>query len=194
MAYTAEAVGYPSAQCWVAGENLTALPLVTGRLMILVHVVHRADDRDLVDHLGRVRQQFAHPRAALAVAGKLPVAAHHLALHAAPGRGDLGEFLWSIRAVKFLKRRFGIKQIHLRRPALHAELNHRLSPRRKVRLARTRVHRQRRLVMRPRPVQIAREQRRQSRAVQAILHAVKKLSAVDGIRIHLNRCTKTPRY
>ena len=162
--------------------------------MILVHVVHRADDRDLVDHLGRVRQQFAHPRAALAVAGKLPVAAHHLALHAAPGRGDFGKFLRSIRTMKFLQRRFGIKQIHLRRPTLHAELNHRLSPRRKVRLARTRVHWQRRLMMRLYPVQIAREQRRQGRAVQTVLDAVEKLSAVDGVRIHLNRCTKTPRY
>ena len=126
--------------------------------MILVHVVHRADDRDLVDHLGRVRQQFAHPRAALAVAGKLPVAAHHLALHTAPGRGDLGEFLWGIRPVKFLQRRFGIKQINLRRTTLHTELDHRLGTRRKVRLTRTRVHRQGRLMMWLRPIHIAGKQ------------------------------------
>ena len=193
LVFTAEPVGDPRAERRVAGENLAALPLVTGRLMVFVHVVHGADDRNLIDHLSRVRQQFAHPRAALAMPGKLPMTAHHLALHAAPGRGDLGEFLRCFLPVILVQRRLGIKQVHLRRPALHAKLDDRLGPRRKVRLARARIHRQCWLVVRFLAVQIARQQRGQRHAVQAVLHTVKKLPAVDEVRVHINQCTKTPR-
>lgn len=82
---------------------------------------------------------------------------------------------------------FGIKQVDLARPALHAEVNDRCCPRRKMRLLGDQVQRFRR-VGNALPgkggssIKILREQGSQRSTKEAIGSPIKKVAAVNSIR------------
>ena len=75
----AQAVDDPAPQRRPAGDARDAAVEVADRdLVAVVPGVHRADDADVVDDPGRVRQQLGDLGAALAVLGELPRAAEQL--------------------------------------------------------------------------------------------------------------------
>ena len=87
--------------------------------------VHRADERDIVHTLRQVRHRLADPHTALAMLLEFERAAHQRA-------SRLGKFHFAgdlvkvRRAVLPIQLWLGIKQVHLARPTIHEQLDHRL--------------------------------------------------------------------
>ena len=135
----AESVGDPRAEHRMAREGLAGEPFEDRRFVIGMHVVHRADDRHLVDVLGGVGQQFRHPGSAFAVLGELKRALHQRALTIVLEDRAGRDLSRGRLAVVGLERLLGIEQVDLRRPSLHAKLNDGAGRSGEVRLLRAEV-------------------------------------------------------
>ncbi len=123
----AESVGGPGAQAGPAGDLVAGLHGGDGRLVVDRLGVHRANEAHLIDHLGRVRQQFAHPHATLAMSGKLELGRSNrkACLAAGHGREALPH---AHRIGQVLVEPLGhlglvIVQVHLRRAADHVQVD-----------------------------------------------------------------------
>ncbi len=123
----AEPIGCPGAQARFAGDLVARLHVRDRRLMVDRVGVHAADEAHVVDHLGRVRQQFADPHPALAVLSEFVFRRGDRK----PGlaRGHAGEPLAvanRIRQIlieKILHLRLVVVQVHLRRSADHVQID-----------------------------------------------------------------------
>ena len=105
------------------------MDFVQRRLVREVRGIERADQRDVIDLLGKVRQGIGNPHAALAALGKL-----ERAFHQRPGRfgkldfaGDLREVILPVPLVELV---LGIEQVHLARAAVHEQVDDGFGPRR----------------------------------------------------------------
>ncbi len=156
--------------------------------------IHRANDRNVIDHPSQVRQQLGDFRSARTLFGKLPRRAKHLGTRLS--RVVVLHLAGELLPVEFVELRLGIEQVHLARPALHEHRDHRLGPRRKARRLRLQVIRrldqvrlvEQRLGIRGQQPLIA-QQCGQSNRAQAKAAASKKLTAGKG-KIHVPIITK----
>ena len=113
LVHATQTISNPRTHCWMARESFPALPFITGRLMVLMHIEHRPDNRNLINLFCRVRQQLTYPCSTLPVLRKLPVTAHDFPLHTATRRRYLSKLLRGILAVILFQRRLWVKKIHL---------------------------------------------------------------------------------
>jgi len=115
----AEAVQHPRAEAGAGRRDGAVVHQEQGGAVVGVVGVHRADDAEVVDVPGRVRQQLADRQAALAAGLKL---VRHR--HAAAGgifRAEI-DFLRPLPR-ELVESRLGIEKVPLKRPAVHEELN-----------------------------------------------------------------------
>ena len=91
--------------------------------------VHAANEAQIIDVLGHVREQFRGPAAGLAVLPESPQRFHHAVLH------DLASFGQRARVVKLthlpiklVERRLVIERVHMADTARHEEKNDSLRP------------------------------------------------------------------
>ena len=128
LAGVAQAVMQPGADRGPAGQLRAGLEKRDGRAVVDRLGEHRADDAQVVGDLCGVRQQFADPRAALAMLLELIGRANHrqarlVATHAGEPLAlphAVGQFL----AVVLVQQRLVIEQINLRRRAGLKEEDH----------------------------------------------------------------------
>ena len=108
------------------------------RFVIGMHREHGTDHAEPVCLLRETRHEIRNPHAGLAMLRKLERAAHQAAglLRSGKVGGDLIEIGF---AVMFVEHRFGIEKIHLARPAVHEEVNHRFRLGREVGRARLQI-------------------------------------------------------
>ena len=100
------------------------------RRLVVGHVrVHAAEHGDVVNALGHFGENLAHLHARLTVPLKLKWRLEQTARAALRLEIGIGRTL----AVILVERRLGIERIHLRRPAIHEQVNHPLGARRKMR-------------------------------------------------------------
>jgi hypothetical protein len=135
----AEAVAQPRAKARAAGHLAAGHHKRAGRVVVDGVGVDAADDRELIGHLRRVREQLAHPRASLAVLGELEHGGRDRQPRLAAGhRGDalaaadgVGQVLVEVR----FELRLVIPHVDLRRPAVHVQVDEPLGLGRVVRQA-----------------------------------------------------------
>ena len=124
---TAQAVAGPGSKTGAARLLVTGLQQGDGRIVVDCLRVHGTDEAQLIHDAGGVRQQFAHPGAAFAVApeieqgsrdrqGLLPAGHAREALITTHGRR---QFL----AVQGAQAGLVIEEIELRRPAMHEQVD-----------------------------------------------------------------------
>ena len=117
--FAAQPITQPRTDARPPGQLMAGLAKGDRRIVVDRLGMHRTDHRQLVGLFGQVRQQFAELHAALAVPPELKNGGCHRKLLLAGGhRGEPLTFPDRIRQILTApigNRRFGIKQIHLRR-------------------------------------------------------------------------------
>ncbi len=161
---------------------LAAVHQAERRLMVRHIGVHGADDAKIVRKLADLLEHLAHLEAALAVFLNL-----NGDLKPAPvGRSVLSRF-GSALPSNFVEHRLRIERIHLRRAAVHEEVDHALRLRLEVRLAHAkwiaRIHRSLRAA---RADEIAKSQRAEAHAdaVQQLAAGEKGVFEIGGVVGH----------
>ena len=178
--HRAQAVGSPCAQARTAGNLVAGLHVADGRLVVDGLGVHAADEANVVDVLGQIRQQFADPHAGLSVLGELehrggdgkPLLAGGHRREPLAHANRVGQIL----VEPLLHLGLIVEQVHLRRPADHVQIDDVLGLGCEVRAQRAvEAH----LAGRGGGVgrSIAAKQRRQRGGAQGIGSAAKKLPA-----------------
>ena len=123
----AQSVGSPGAQARPAGDLVARLGEGDGRFVVDGVGVHAADETHFVDHLGRVRQQFADPHAALAVLGELVFRRRDGEPRLAAGHRRqplaLADGLGQVLVVPGVHLRLVVVEIDLRRAADHVQVD-----------------------------------------------------------------------
>lgn len=87
--------------------------------MVRVIGPHRIDQADVVDHLRRVRKRIGHPHARLTMPLDGILSTHHYPDIGNACVANLFDATWIRLAIQFGQFRFGIKQVHLARAAVH---------------------------------------------------------------------------
>ena len=131
LVHRAKPVVHPASERRRAAEQLAAVhhehrAAVDGA--VRVHALH---ERDVVHARGQVREQVAHPRAALAVLAEVPLGAHHAAL-VAVAAAALGLHLDGLPVV-LVELGLVVEGVHVARAAVHEQEDHALGLARELR-------------------------------------------------------------
>src|SRR5262249_21745294 len=132
LAFASETVSDPGTENGMAGDHEATLNQVNSGFVRDVGSIERANEGDIVNMPGNIRQSVRNPHAALSVSRKFEGTAHEGAcvFHILDLSRDLIEISL---AVMRIQRRLRIKKIHLARAAIHEEVDHRFSPRTNMR-------------------------------------------------------------
>lgn len=172
----------------MSGEGESRLQLVNRRLVIRVHVVHGANDGQVIDMPGNVGHQFRHWCSTGAVAVELPGARHQSA------GSQLNRTLRQLRRNRSscvaLQLRLGIEGVHLTGATLHAQVDDGGGARQEMGVPRAQVERLMGRGMwvdglvpgqQPAPVEeVPAEEKCQGGSVDAIAHVREEPTAARG--------------
>ena len=127
LVVAAEAVVQPRAHARPAGDLRAGLEERDRRVVVDRLGVHRADEAEVVDDLGGVRQQLADPRAACAVLREFEERAGQrqrrlVARHAGEPLA-LAHGVGQLLAVPLVEQRLVVEHLQLRRPAGHEQVD-----------------------------------------------------------------------
>ena len=129
LVLAAEPVRDPRAHAWSDEPRLATVHQHERRLVVGHVGVHRADHRDVVHALGRVRENLADLRAALSVPLEFVRARIRRSGFALRPQVVHRKQLTGV----FLQRRLWVERIHMRRPAVEENVNHPLGLGREMR-------------------------------------------------------------
>ncbi len=137
VVHAAQPIREPRAEARFAGVHVAGIHQHDCRLVIDGVRVGGFDDREVVDHARRVRQQVAHPRSGLSIALKGPMRGRDGEMRLS--RGHAGQLLVAAHGVRHVlvvrasEIRLVVEQIDLRRAARHEQIDRPFRLRSKVR-------------------------------------------------------------
>ncbi len=133
-----ESVGCPRSHARSAQDRVTAIHEHEGRFVIGKLGLHRANDRDVIDALPDVREQFGHLDARLTAGRKLEGRTLQLPLSLLTDA--LARFEIVVLSMPFIQRRLGIEGVQVAGSPDHEEKDAGLCPGRKMRSGQGGLH------------------------------------------------------